>query len=206
MSDFDINLLFNNMSEGFCIHELIYNKAGKAIDYSILEVNSVYEKILNISREKAVGSRASDLYGAAEPPYLDIYTRVVGTGTTEEIETYFPPMEKYFMIRAFAIDGDKFATLFIDITARAQVEDELEEHREHLKGLVKERTEELEEQINKQREILGFWAGREVRMGELKEIIKKLHEQLEDAGLEPAIDDSFLREETMSSFLWAPNL
>ncbi|MCJ7626347.1 MAG: hypothetical protein MUO76_22880 [Anaerolineaceae bacterium] len=204
MSDFDINLLFNNMSEGFCMHELIYNKAGKAIDYSILEVNSVYEKMLSINRDKAVGSRASDLYGTAEPPYLNIYSRVVGTGTTEEIEIYFPPMEKFFMIRTFAIDGDKFATLFIDITARAQVEDELVEHREHLKDLVKERTEELEEKINKQREILGFWAGREVRMGEMKVIIKKLHEQLEDAGLEPEIDDSFLREETMSSFLYPP--
>lgn len=204
MSDFDINLLFNNMSEGFCIHELIYNKTGKAIDYSILEVNSAYEKMLNTSREKAVGSRASGLYGTAEPPYLNIYSRVVGTGTTEEIESYFPPMEKYFMIRAFAIDGDKFATLFIDITARALVEDELVEHREHLKDLVNERTKEIEAKINKQREILGFWAGREVRMGEMEEIIKKLHEQLRDAGLESTIDDSFLREETASSFLFPP--
>jgi len=204
VSDFDINLLFNNMSEGFCIYELIYNKAGKAIDYSILEVNSAYEKMLNISREKAVGSRASDMYGATEPPYLDIYSRVVGTGTTEEIEIYFPPMDKHFMIRAFAIDGDKLAALFIDITARAQVEDELEEHREHLKGLVKERTKEIEAKINKQREILGFWAGREMRMGEMEEIIKKLHEQLRDAGLESTIDDSLLREETMSSFLFPP--
>jgi len=31
-----------------------------------------------------------------------------------------------------------------------------------------------------------------------------LHEQLVGAGLESAIDDSFLREETMSGFLYPP--
>jgi len=57
------------------------------------------------------------------------------------------------MIRVFAIDGDKFATLIIDITAWAQVADELEKYRDYLKILVKDRTIELEEQINKQRKI-----------------------------------------------------
>ena len=206
ISNFDLGLLFENMSEEFSIHELIYDRTGKAVDYVILEVNSVYEKNLNIKREKVVGSRASNLYGIAKPPHLGIYYRVVKTGKTEEIEYYCPFLEKYFMIRAFAIDGDKFATLIIDITARAQVEDELEKHRDHLNILVKERTKELEEQINKQREILRFWAGREVRIGELKEAIKILHEQLEEAGLEPLVDAQLSREEATFTLLRSPAL
>ena len=206
ISNFELGLLFENMSEEFSIHELIYDGTGKAVDYVILEVNSVYEKNLNTKREKAVGSRASDLYGIAKPPHLGIYSRVVKTGNTEEIEYYSPSLEKYFMIRAFAIDGNKFATLKIDITAWAQVVDELEKYRDYLKILVKDRTIELEEQINKQREILGLWAGREARNGELRVAIKILHEQLEEAGLEPLVDDQLLREEATFSLLRSPAL
>jgi len=206
INNFDLGLLFENIPEEFSIHELIYDRTGKAVDYVILEVNSVYERNLNIKREKAVGSRASDLYGIAKPPHLDIYSRVVKTGNTEEIEYYCPSLEKYFMIRAFAIDGDKFATIFIDITAWAQVVDELEKYRDYLKILVKDRTIELEEQINKQRKILRYWAGREARNGELRVAIKILHEQLEEAGLEPLVDVQGLREEATFSLLRSPAL
>ena len=205
INNFDLGLLFENIPEEFSIHELIYDRTGKAVDYVILEVNSVYERNLNIKREKAVGSRASDLYGIAKPPHLDIYSRVVKTGNTEEIEYYCPSLEKYFMIRAFAIDGDKFATIFIDITAWAQVVDELEKYRDYLKILVKDRTIELEEQINKQRKILGYWAGREARNGELRIAIKILHEQLEEAGLEPLVDVQLSREEATFSLLQSPS-
>ena len=201
ISNFELGLLFENMSEEFSIHESIYDGTGKAVDYVILEVNSVYEKNLNTKREKAVGSRASDLYGIAKPPHLGIYSRVVKTGNTEEIEYYCPSLEKYYMIRVFAIDGDKFATLKIDITVWAQVTDELEKYRDYLKILVKDRTIDLEEQINKQRKILGFWAGREARNGELRVAIQILYEQLEEAGLEPLVDDQLLREEATFSLL-----
>ena len=94
ISNFDLGLLFENMFEEFSIHELIYDRTGKAVDYVILEVNSVYEKNLNIDRGEAVGSRASDLYGIAEPPHLGIYSRVVKTGNTEEIEYYCPSLDQ----------------------------------------------------------------------------------------------------------------
>jgi hypothetical protein len=206
IGNFDLGLLFENISEEFSIHELIYDRTGKAVDYIILEVNSVYENNQNTKREKVVGCHASDLIGIAIPPLLGIYSRVVKTGNTEEIEYYCPSLEKYFMIRVFAIDGDKFATLIIDVTAWAQVADELEKYRDYLKILVKDRTIELEEQINKQRKILGYWAGREARNGELRVAINILHEQLEEAGLEPLVDAQLSREEATFSLLRSPAL
>jgi PAS domain S-box-containing protein len=41
--------LFSSMSEGVCIHELIYDKSGKAVDYKILDVNP---SIRSITRHK----------------------------------------------------------------------------------------------------------------------------------------------------------
>jgi len=75
ISNFDLGLLFENMSEEFSINELIYDRTGKAVDYIILEVNSVYENNQNTKREKVVGCHASDLIGIAKPPHLGIYSR-----------------------------------------------------------------------------------------------------------------------------------
>ena len=75
--------------------------------------------------------------------------------------------------------NDELAT---EITERKRTEKELAKHRERLEELVQERTVELRKTIN-------LMAGREVRMAELKETIKKLRAQLGSAGLTPLADD-----------------
>jgi len=74
------------------------------------------------------------------------------------------------------------ARLIGEIVERKQAEEELEQHREHLEELVRERTAELRKMVN-------FMADREVRMAELKGAIRQLRAQLEAAGLTPVADD-----------------
>jgi len=69
-----------------------------------------------------------------------------------------------------------------DITEAKKAEEELRQHREHLEEMVRERTDEL-------RTIVNAMSGRELRMAELKEAIRKLREQLDSAGLTPVADD-----------------
>ena len=73
----------------------------------------------------------------------------------------------------------------LDITERNQAEQELQEYREQLEELVAERTAKL-------RQLVDLMAGREVRMAELKNVIRELHAQLEYAGLEPVAEDPLL--------------
>ncbi len=60
-----------------------------------------------------------------------------------------------------------------------------QEHAKLLEDRVKERTAELQKVIN-------LMAGREVRMAELKKVIKKLRAQIELAGMTPDADDPLL--------------
>ena len=66
------------------------------------------------------------------------------------------------------------SAISIEITAIKEVEKELQEHREHLEELVKERTLELEEKNEMLERVNRAFAGRELRMKELKEEIEKL--------------------------------
>jgi len=70
----------------------------------------------------------------------------------------------------------------VDISKRMQALEQLEELNNELEKRVVDRTQELNTIVN-------AMAGREVRMAELKTVIKKLRAQLKDAGMEPVADD-----------------
>lgn len=116
--------LHSSMSEGFSLHEIVYDGAGRAVDYIVLDVNPAFESLTGVQREKAIGSKASALYGAGEPPYLGIYARVVASGEPAQFETFFPPMNKQFQISVFSPSRGKFATVFREVTERKKAEQE----------------------------------------------------------------------------------
>jgi hypothetical protein len=62
--------------------------------------------------------------------------------------------------------------------------------------MVEERTADLKKLVN-------AMAGREVRMAELKGVIRELRAQLEEAGLEPVADDPLLGGGSLSD-TWTP--
>ncbi len=124
--------LYDSMIEGVCLHELVYNEAGDVIDYRIIDTNPSYETTLGLKRRDVINKLASEIYGTNPPPYLDIYVRVAQTGEPTQFETYFPPMDKHFMISAFSPREDQFATIFEDITARKRAAEALRHERDLL--------------------------------------------------------------------------
>ncbi len=122
--------LFEHMIEGVAIHELIYDSQDRPVDYRILSVNPMYEVYTGLTREAAVGQKASELYGAGKPPFLDIYSKVVLTRQPTEQEIFFEPMQKYFQVSVFSPLPDQFVTVFEDISKRKQAYHELHKAKE----------------------------------------------------------------------------
>ncbi|MFW6301589.1 MAG: HD domain-containing phosphohydrolase [Bacillota bacterium] len=118
------NLIYNNIKQGVALHKIIYE--GKVpIDYQIKDVNEAFVNLIGIPKETAVKAMATDLYNLQEPPYLEKYAQVAKTGKTEEFETYFEPMDRYFKITVTSPKKDFFITLFQDITEEKMLNKEL---------------------------------------------------------------------------------
>ena len=75
-----------------------------------------------------------------------------------------------------------FADQAAQAIENARLHGQAQRHAAELEGRVAERTAELRQMVN-------LMAGREVRMAELKDVIRELRAQLEAAGMEPAADD-----------------
>ena len=119
--------LYNSMTEGAALHDVVYDNSGKAVDYLITDVNPSYERITGLSKKQALGKKASELYGTGEPPYLNVFAQVASSGKPASFETYFPPMQKHFSISVFSPSKGKFTTVFHDITELKQTEQALQQ-------------------------------------------------------------------------------
>ncbi|MDM8527013.1 PAS domain S-box protein [Anaerolineales bacterium HSG24] len=145
--------LFDMMTEGVALHEVIYDKNGAPVDYVVIDVNPAYEVHTGLVPEDVVGKQASELYGTEPPPYFDIYNQVVETSKPTRFEAYFQPMDKYFSISVSSPHQGQFATIFEDITERKQMEEALRESESKFRSFT-ENTPNIVFTINRDGDIL----------------------------------------------------
>jgi PAS domain S-box-containing protein len=117
--------LFENMSEGVALHEILNDPSGVPVDYRVIEVNPAFFSQVGISREAARGQLATALYQANPPPFLDAYARVASTGQPLRFERYFAPLGRHFEISVASPGKGLFATIFTDITNRKRAEEQI---------------------------------------------------------------------------------
>lgn len=132
--------LFQGMGEVGAYHKLVYDEAGRPVDYMILDVNPAYSASTGIPRDAAIGRLASELYGTGEPPYFEAFSRAATSGESERFETHFEPMGKYFRITVSSPTPGYFFTITEDITEAKLAELE----RERLLAELKARNAEME--------------------------------------------------------------
>ena len=118
--------LFESVDQGFCIFEMIFDDAGKAVDYRFLEMNPMFERHTGLV--DAVGRTAREMLPALDDFWFETYGKVALTGIPARFENEAPAMGRWFDVYANRIGGSdsrKVALLFSDITARKRSEEEL---------------------------------------------------------------------------------
>jgi PAS domain S-box-containing protein len=117
--------LFESMSEGFAIHEIIYDESGKPCDYRFLDINPAFERLTGLQREVVLGKTYRQVLPAEGDSWVNTYGHVVLTGIPAEFEQHSLTLNRYYQVFAFRCAPNQFATIFLDITAHKQIEEEL---------------------------------------------------------------------------------
>ena len=135
-SETKFRTLFEAMTEGVALHEIVYDEQGMAVDYRIISTNPAFEKQTGLKSEQVLGQLASKIYGIDKAPYLERYALVASSGQPDSFETYFPPMNRYFRISVTSTKRGYFVTVFENITERKRSEDALQAAHEQFKGII----------------------------------------------------------------------
>lgn len=128
-------MLFETMTEGFAVDELIFAKDGTACDLRFLSVNPAFERHTGLKGKDILGRTTRELFPEAEQVWFDRYASVVTTGEPLTFEERFGPLQRWFKVSAFKVEGNRFATIFTDITERKQNELILRESEEKFRQL-----------------------------------------------------------------------
>jgi len=120
--------LFNNMTEGFALHEIVTDTEGRAVDYIFIDVNPAFERLTGLRRDDVSGRRVSEVLKGIEPYWIETYGRVALTGEPLKFERFYPePLNRWFEIFAYRPAPRQFAVVFMDITQRRKAEEALRE-------------------------------------------------------------------------------
>lgn len=116
-SEAQYRALFEALTEGFCTIEVIFDAAGKAVDYRFLDTNPAFFGHTGI--ENATGRRMREIAPDLEESWFETFGRIALTGKPESFESYAAPLGRHYKVSAFRVGeygSRKVAIVFADIT------------------------------------------------------------------------------------------
>jgi PAS domain S-box-containing protein len=132
-------MLFNEMLDGFAIHEIICDELGSPVDYRFLALNPAFERLTGLRSTEIVGKTVLEALPGTEKHWIDTYGRVALTGEPIHFESRSEPLDRQFEVTAFRPQQNQFACIFNDITDRKRAEEEIRRKAKDLQ----EKNEEL---------------------------------------------------------------
>ena len=120
--------LFESVDVGFCLIDVVYDRAGAAVDYRFVEANPAF--VAQTGLEDAVGRTARELVPGLERHWVETYAGVAASGEPLRFTNGSEAMGRWFEVYATRVGGAgsrRVAVLFTDVTERRQAEAALAE-------------------------------------------------------------------------------
>ena len=119
--------LFNGMTEGFALHEIVCDASGEPCDYRFLDINPAFERLTGLHRDAVVGRLVSEVLPHEDPRWVRTYGRVALTGEPVQFDNYAPTLQRHYAVFAYRPAPQQFAVIFLDVTHQKLTEQRLEE-------------------------------------------------------------------------------
>lgn len=119
------SMLFDQMLDGFALHEMVYDSDGQPLDCRFLAMNPAYQQMTGLEASFCIGRTIREILPGLEPKWIKTYGAVAKTGKPIRFDDYSQKLNKHFEIVAFGPSEGRFACLVRDVTNRKQLEQQL---------------------------------------------------------------------------------
>ncbi|MDH2312406.1 GAF domain-containing protein [Methylobacterium brachiatum] len=114
--------LFDRLSEGFIVGEVVRDGRGRAIDWRHVEVNPAWGELLGLEAATVAGRTVREVFPGIEDAWVSQFVQVVETGQGATFTRQIGAIRRWYEGRAFKLDGDRFGVIFLEVTQRIEAD------------------------------------------------------------------------------------
>ena len=108
----DYHKLFIETHTGVAIHQMLFDTAGRPVDYLFLDVNPAFERLTGLARGDVIGRPATEVIPGLEHYWIERYGMVVLSGISDCFEAEARSLGHHYMAVAFRTAPGQFAVQF----------------------------------------------------------------------------------------------
>ena len=128
--------LFQSVTVGFCVIDLVYDRAGAAVDYRYVEVNPTFAEQTGIEAD-VEGRLLSEFVPDLQPAWIELFERVARTGEPARRLDYAAGFDRWYdtyIARVGGAGSDRVGILFNDVTEQREAEEAVRESEARFRG------------------------------------------------------------------------
>ncbi|MDD2463176.1 MAG: response regulator [Desulfobulbus sp.] len=129
-------LLIEHAVSAVASQDLVFDEAGNPTDYIFRSANPAFTKHTGLGADKVLHRRASEcLPGIEKSSLIEVFAQVVATGQPTSIEQYIESLARHVRIHAYRLCGNRFATVFTDITEQKTADELIRNNEKFLQSV-----------------------------------------------------------------------
>ncbi|MEH3144007.1 MAG: PAS domain S-box protein [Methylobacterium frigidaeris] len=114
--------LFERLSEGFIVGEVVRDAEGAIRDWRYVDVNAAWGELVSIDVATVVGRTICEVFPGIEDAWVREFADVVETGEPIGFTRQVGTLARWYEGRAFPLGNEQFGVIFLEITDRVQAE------------------------------------------------------------------------------------
>jgi PAS domain S-box-containing protein len=129
--------LFDNVHEAAGLFRYVIDEKGEIVDNVFIDVNRAMEQSIGKRRDEVIGLTGKQIWGqGASEVYLPHVRKARETGTSDIYESYFEPLDRYYLNVIAPLNEELFMSSSLDITDIKRVQREVEHERNLLQSIM----------------------------------------------------------------------